>query len=169
MLYNIQNLGFKKALLENKGLLKRYDMKNPFLTDEQKVTVEAWYQFPIGIFAFIFFGCFAFFENLTVLEIIFYSYLFGIIIALINWKFLLKSFIFLGHIFGGNISSVIFIGFAVYFGFEHNWILMTLAIMDSAGLLGFVSPSMWLYSFFSIKKNIHPKYIFADRYFRVLE
>src|SRR3989344_1323051 len=168
MINNLENLEFQKALLENKEELKRYDMKNSFLTDEQKATVEAWYQFPIGIFSFAFFSFFVFSENFTVLEIVGYSYLFGIIVAVINWKFLLKPLIFLGYIFGGNVSSIISIAFAIYFGIENNWILMVLAIMDAVGLLGMVSPSTWLYSFFSAKK-IHPKYIFANRYFKVSE
>ncbi|MFA6262578.1 MAG: hypothetical protein WC760_14015 [Bacteroidia bacterium] len=168
MINNLENLEFQKVLLENKEELQQYDMKNSFLTDEQKATVEAWYQFPIGIFSFTFFSCFAFLENLTVLEIIFFSYLFGIIVAIVNWKFLLKPLIFLGYIFGGNVSSIISIAFAVYFGFENNWILMILAIMDAIGLLGVASPSMWLYSFFSAGK-IHPKYIFATRYFKLSE
>jgi len=160
----MQNIAFKKALTENSGLLKKYDMKNYFLTDDQKVTVEAWYQLPIGIFTFIFFGCFVLFENLTTLEILFFSYLISTIVAIINWKFYLKPLIFLGHIFGGNISSIISIAFAVYFGIKHEWLLMILAITDSFGLLGIFSPSMWLYSFLS---KIHPKYYFANKYFKI--
>jgi hypothetical protein len=163
---NIQNAIFKKALTDNNELLKKYDLKNPFLTDDQKIAVEAWYQLPIGIFTFIFFSCFVFLNNLTVLEIILYSYLITIIIAIINWKFYFKPFILLGYIFGGNISSIISIIFAIYFGFNHNWILMTLALADSLGLLGIISPSTWLYAFFSINK-IHPKYIFASKYFKI--
>lgn len=145
----------------------QYDMKNPFLTDAQKVTTEAWYQFPIGIFFFAFFSGFVFFEELGILGIVIYSYLFGITIAILNWRFYFKPFIFSGYIFGGNISSAISIAFAVYFGFEHRWILMILAIFESTGLLGIVAPSTWLYTFLSKRKNIHPKYFFADRYFKI--
>ena len=165
---NIQNQEFEKALLENNESLKRYDMKNYFLTQGQKTIVEAWFQLPIGIFSFIFFACFIFFKNLTILEIIFYSYLISTVIAIINWKIYLKPFIFLGYIFGGNISTIISIAFAIYFGFEHKWILMILALADSVGLLGILSPSTWLYTFFSANK-IHPKYIFANRYFRIVD
>jgi hypothetical protein len=160
----MQNIAFEKALIENSESLKKYDMKNYFLTDDQKATVEAWYQLPIGIFTFIFFGCFVLFENLTILEILFYSYLISTIIAIINWKFYLKPLIFLGHFFGGNISSIISIAFAIYFGINHQWLLMTLAIADSFGLLGILSPSTWLYSFLA---KIHPKYYFASRYFKL--
>jgi hypothetical protein len=41
---------------------------------------------------------------------------------------------------------------------------MILAITDSFGLLGIFSPSMWLYSFLS---KIHPKYYFANKYFKI--
>lgn len=165
MIDSIQNLEFKKALPEKQHLLKKYSMKNNFLTENQKATVEAWYQLPIGIFNVTFFGCVILFNNVAILEILLYSYAISTIIAIINWKLYLKSFIFLGYIFGGNISSIISILFAIYFGFEHRWILMVLAILTSVGLLGFLAPSTWLYAFFSINK-IHPKYIFASRYFK---
>ena len=57
MINNIENLKFKKALIEDDKVLKRYDMKNLFLTDLQKAAVECWYQLPIGIFSFVFLVC----------------------------------------------------------------------------------------------------------------
>lgn len=152
---------FKK---ENYHMLKKYDMKNPFLTDNQKTVTEAWYQFPIGIFEFFFFSCFVFLKDLAITEIIIYSYLLGIIIAILNWKFIIKPFILLGYVFGGNMSSIINISFAIYFGFNGQWLLTILAIFSAVGIMGLISPSMWIYSFLSTGKP-HPKYIFAKRYF----
>lgn len=165
---NAGNLALKQSLIEGDAGLKKYDMNNPFLTDDQKVITEAWYQLPIGVFSFTFFILFIFSKNLTVSEIVLLSYLIGIIIAIINWSFLSRTFISLGYIFGGTVSSIISITFAIYFGIEHHWILMALAIATSIGLLGFLSPSIWLYSFFTAKRGfIHPKYVFADRYFEI--
>jgi hypothetical protein len=152
---------FKK---ENYLQLKKYDIKNPFLNDEQKIVVEAWFQFPIVFFEIFFFSCFIFLKGLTVFEIILYSYLIGITVAVINWRFVVKFFILLGQIIGGNVSSLISVIFAVYFGIHNQWTLVVLALFSALGITGFLSPSMWLYSFLSIGKP-NSKYIFAKKYF----
>lgn len=172
MIDNVENLNFKRALVESPIALKAYDMKNEFLTDDQKVRVECWYQLPIGIFSFMFFSLFIFFKDLTILEILITASLFSLVIAILNWKFFWKPFYYLGFVFGGNFSSLTSILFAIYFGFESNWVMLGLAIADAIGFLGVITPSVWLYTFFALKgypDNIHPKYVFAMKYFKILE
>jgi hypothetical protein len=151
---------------KNYSLPKYYNLKNTFLTEQQKAVVEAWYQFPLGIFEILLFSSFIFWSDVTIWKIILYSYLFGLLIAFLNWRFINNFFIKLGYLVGGNASTLICIGFAIYFGFNSQWLFMIIAILSSLGLIGIISPSVVLYSILSINKG-HPKYIFAKKYFNI--
>lgn len=170
---NLENSLFKKALVEiressnnSKSPLFRYEMGNHFLTTNQKAIVEAWFQFPIGVFIYSLFILFILLGENNILEVFIYSYLIGIIIAIINWKFHFKIFIYLGYIVGGTISSIISVIFLIYFVFNQHYIFMFLALADIIGLLSIISPSLHLYNIFS-RNKFHPKYLFASKYFKI--
>lgn len=154
-----------KTLYEHKSdELLKYKMKNIFFNDKQKAIIESWYQFPIGFWSTITFGLFVILPSYSPVLIILIAYILGSIVSLLNWKFYNSKIKLLGYIFGGNISSIISILFAIYFFISHSWVLAVIAVLDAFGMTSILAPSVWMYPILS-KTSVHPKYKFAYKYF----
>lgn len=144
-----------------------YSMNNPYLTRYQKAIVEAWYQFPIGVFGYLIMICLAFYQY-SYVQALSFAYLVAGVVSIIGFCVYLpdRLLIVLGALFAGPIEMGISLVFMVLFLYRGDWGAAGIAIASGVGLLSILSPSMHLYTIFS-PHGMHCKYAFAKSHFGI--
>jgi|SRR3989338_8332915 len=142
-----------------------YRLDNSYLSQDEKVSVETWYQLPGNVMEYAFWAI----AILSIYRPISLTFFIGAVLAinliagLLNWYFYNKSFVrFLGlSIFHPYVTGVVGIGVAVFLYF-HDALLLA-AISAFVGIFSFLFFELHfvLYSLLCRKSGLHPKYYFA--------
>lgn len=145
-----------------------YSMNNPYLTRHQKALVEAWYQFPIGLFGYLLLGYLAIKSPEAYLSAFLIAYGIAAAVSLLNWIVSLPTpiLVTLGLLFAGWIETAISLVFMLFFLYHGAWVPAGLAVASACGVLSIVSPTVHLYAMLS-RGRMHFKYRFAKRRFGI--
>jgi hypothetical protein len=146
-----------------------YRLNNSYLTQAQKMEVELWYQFPVTLAYTVFCACLIYHSLYpqTIKVIIGIPLIINVLIGIINWESYSPSFnkvffLSIGHNYTQWILSLSTIGILFY---HHLYWWAALVLLGKIGLLALLFPSIFLYSRFSSKYKMHPKYAFFKKYY----
>jgi hypothetical protein len=145
-----------------------YTMNNTYLTRPQKILVEAWFQFPIGVFGYLLMAYLAVRPAEYVAAFIL-SYVVAGIIALVTRIVPLpeRLLVILGLLFAGLSETVVSVAFIAFFLYYNAWGAAVIALGSATGFLSVLSPSMHLYTILS-PSGLHCKYAFAKSRFGIV-
>ena len=145
-----------------------YSMNNPYLPRFQKALVEAWYQFPIGVFGYLLMGYLAIKDPYQYLSAFLIAYGVAAVVSLLNWFVSLPApvLVALGLLFAGWIETAVSLAFALFFLYQGGWIASGLSVASACGVLSIISPPVHLYAVLS-GRGMHFKYRFAKRRFGI--
>lgn len=138
-----------------------YSLNNPYLTQREKVMVEAVYQFPMGVqhFAFAYFALwmgYSFWE----------AWLSSTAVGVAAWilaRFLPgRLFWPIGLVFAGTINTVLILALAVAAIVVGRYGIAAYLAASSFALTSFIEAPMWLWS---ATRQMNPKYLIAKRMF----
>jgi hypothetical protein len=145
-----------------------YQLDNNYLTNEEKLIVELWYQFPIIIMYISLCICMLYstvnFMSLTLIIVI--PIVLNLIVGLINWyidlsDIYIKFFHTIGHNFVLWLLTFATVGMLIFQGL---YIYAALIFLSKIGLIAIFSPSIYMYSILSRKYKMHPKWVFFKRF-----
>ena len=146
-----------------------YKLDNPYLTQDEKVAVESWFQLPgnVMVYAFWIMAISSVFYTISFIFIIGIPILLNLGIGFINWNFYNRKLTtILGlSIFHPYVTAVIGIGVAVLLFM--NGVLLLAVISAFVGIFSFLFLELHitLYSFLAQKYNMNSKYVFAKKEF----
>jgi len=144
-----------------------YLLDNTYLTIEEKVEVETWYQFPGDLMNYVFF-CLA---VLSVYKTLPWYYIIGIplfcnvIFGFINWHVYIKPIVYhLGiTLFHGWIEPIIGIIIGIFLIVKGSYLWGVVAVFLPFGIFAVFEPSIMLYTLLARKYKMHPKYAFFKK------
>lgn len=144
-----------------------YSMNNPYLTRSQKVLVEAWFQFPVGVFGYVILTYLALHPHHYFRAFVF-AYIAVGIVALIARSIFLpdRLLLALGILFAGWTQTAVSLAFIALFLYRTDWGGTAIALASATGLLTILAPSMHLYTILS-PRGMHCKYAFAKSRFGI--
>lgn len=155
--------------MKNNAQRKIYKLDNPYLTQDEKVSVESWFQLPGNVmeYAFWIMAILSIFYPISLVYIIGIPLIINIIVGFINWHFHNRKLttalgLSLLHPF---VTAVVGIGVAIFL-FVNNALLLA-GISAFVGIFSFLFLELHiiLYSFLAQKHKMHPKYVFAKKQF----
>lgn len=147
---------------------KIYDLNNSFLSQDEKVQVESWFQLPGNIMEYVFWtmSILSIFYPISLFYIFGISIIFNIVVGLVNWHFYNRKLVTtLGlSIFHPYVETVVGIVVAIFLFIKGSLLLAGLSIF--VGIFGFLFLELHilLYSILARRYKIHPKYVFAEKY-----
>lgn len=144
-----------------------YTLGNTYLSQEQKMEVEHWFQFPgnIGLVTMLACLVYSVYSPLSWYWIIGIPLIANCLFGIANWlvysrKFLKGVYLSIFHNFVLWMLTIIAIILLVING---AYIKALLAFFLKLFLIAFFEPHMLIYSFLSRKYQMHPKYAFFRR------
>jgi predicted outer membrane lipoprotein len=146
-----------------------YSLGNTYLSQEEKIEVELWFQFPGNISLVTMLTCLVYSSYLPLS----WSWIIGIpliancLFGIINWfayskKLLRGIYLSIFHSFVLWILTFVAIVLLVING---AYLKALLAFFLKLFLIVFFEPHMLIYSFLSRKYGMHPKYAFFKRFY----
>lgn len=145
---------------------KTYSLTNSYLSTKEKALVEAWFQIPIGIFNYVMLGLLAFDPGRGFWRSYMIAGIFSACAAIVlRFYSPLPLLLPLGTLLVGWLETVIALGFAAYFAYSKNWLLVVFAVVCGFGVSAIIAPGLWIYTLAS--RRMHPKYAFAKRKFDI--
>ena len=148
---------------------KIYDLNNSFLSLNEKIQIESWFQLPgnVMVYAFWIISILSIFYPISLFYIFSISVIFNIVVGFINWYFYNRKLVTtLGlSIFHPYVETVIGIVVAIFLFINGALLLAVVSLF--VGNFGFLLLELHivLYSFLARKYGIHPKYVFAKKQF----
>jgi len=148
---------------------KFYKLDNSYITQDEKIVVESWFQLPgnVMVYAFWAMAVFSVFYTIPLAYIIGIPIFINIITGFINWHFYKNRLIrILGlSLFHPFVTGAIGIGVGIFLFLRDELLLAGISIFT--GIFGFLflELSIFLYSLLARKYNLHPKYVFAKKRF----
>lgn len=148
---------------------KIYDLNNPYLTRDEKIIVESWFQLPGNAMEYVFWIILILHisYDISFAYVIIVPIIFNIILGLINWYFHKTSITtVLGlSLFHPFVTGTVGVGVGVYLFLHHAPLLAIISAI--VGILGFTifEFHIFLYTFLAHKYHMHPKYVFAKKQF----
>jgi len=146
-----------------------YNLNNSYLTSDEKIDVESWFQLPGNVMTYIFYivAIWSTYESLSWLWIIGIPIILNIIIGIFNWYLYNRKII---RILGLTLFHPYVVGFlgiiAGIFLFLKSQILLAV-VSVFAGIFSFffLEVHILLYSLLAGKYHMHPKYVFFKRFY----
>jgi hypothetical protein len=144
-----------------------YNLNNVYLTPNEKIDVESWFQAPGNVMTYIFYvlAIWSAYNTLSWLVIIGISVLINIIVGILNWYIYNKKII---RILGLTLFHPYVVGFfgiiVGTFLFSKSHIILAI-ISVLVGIFGFLflEVHIFIYSILAKKYHMHPKYtLFKD-------
>ena len=146
-----------------------YRLDNPYLTKQQKMQVELWFQFPGTIMFISLCICMLYstFNFMYLKLIIGIPIMLDLLVGLLNWNSNLRKvyttfFLTIGHNFvlwGLTLTTV---GILIYNGL---YLYSAIVFIGKLGLLSLFSPSMYVYTILSKKYKMHAKWVFFKKFY----
>ena len=119
---------------------KIYDLNNSFLSQDEKVQVESWFQLPGNIMEYVFWtmSILSIFYPISLFYIFGISIIFNIVVGLVNWHFYNRKLVTtLGlSIFHPYVETVVGIVVAIFLFIKGSLLLAGLSIF--VGIFGFL-------------------------------
>jgi hypothetical protein len=145
-----------------------YSMNNPYLSRWQKALVEAWFQFPIGVFSYILMGHLAVYSYQYV-DAFIAAYVIASAISLMARYVQLPDgvLVALGFAFAGWVETAVSLAFLGFFVYERAWGATAISVACATGLISAVAPSMHLYTLLRSPRGMNAKYGFAKSRFGI--
>ena len=140
-----------------------YSLSNSYLTANQKSLVEAVYQLPAGVFGYVLLGYLAFIEPRSYITAFLFAAICNAAVSIPWWFVANTNLAMMGLAFAGYAAQVIHLGFAIYFGYQGAWLSTGIAVASMFGLLAFITPSLWIYTY--LGRGMNPKYRIAKKPF----
>lgn len=144
-----------------------YSMDNPYLTKPQKALVEAWFQFPIGMFCYLLMAHLAAYPYRYV-DAFAFAYIVAGMVSVVNLFLFVPDGLLraLGFLFAGYLETSVGLAFIVLFLEQGAWGAAAIAVGSITGVLSILAPSMHLYTVFS-PAGLNAKYAFAKSRFGI--
>jgi hypothetical protein len=144
-----------------------YSLNNLYLNPQEKQEVELWYQLPgnVMLYAFVITAIYSVFNPLPWKEIIGIPLIVNIIVGFLNWYFYNKKFVYKLYltVLHSWILYLVGVGAAIFLFLKGAIILAIISLIAPFGLLALIEPSLYLYSIFAQKYNMHPKFAFFKK------
>lgn len=146
-----------------------YSLDNQYLNYYEKQEVEMWFQLPGNFFLLVFW--------LTSILHVYYgfhwSYIFivpmitDVVVGIINWYLYPKRLILYLYrsIFHNFVLYAIAIATCIFLILHGSYVFAVLTIIARFGVLTFLEPHLFFYSFLSRNYKMHPKYAFFKRHY----
>ena len=148
-----------------------YRLDNSYLTQQQKMQVELWFQFPgtimfISICICMLYSAFNFMPLKLTIGI---PIVLDLIVGLMNWSANLRKvyttfFLTIGHNFVLWGLTLVTIGILIYNG---QYLYSAIVLVGKLGLLSLLSSSMYVYTILSRKYKMHTKWVFFKRFYSI--
>ncbi|MBP6302198.1 MAG: hypothetical protein KBB37_02795 [Bacteroidia bacterium] len=146
-----------------------YRLDNIYLTHQQKIEVEHWYQLPMKIMFVTLCICMLYstYDALALKWIIGIPIILDLMIGLLNWSINIKKvyttfFLTIGNNFVLWGLTLVTMGFLIYNG---KYFYAVLVLIGQFGLISILSPSLYVYTILSKKYKMHPKWVFFKRFY----
>jgi len=144
-----------------------YSMNNQYLTRAQRALVEAWFQFPIGVFSYLLIIHLAS-DSHQYAKAFISAYVIAGVVSLLNRFVSLPTpvLVALGLLFAGWVETGVSAAFIVFFLYHGAWGAAAIALASATGLISVLAPSVHLYTVLS-PRGLNPKYAFAKSRFGI--
>ena len=149
---------------------KFYRMDNPYLTFDDKIAVEAWFQAPGDFMLYAFWGMliYSLYTPVPWYWILGIPMIFSTVLALIFWNLYNRSFfnalkLTLFHNWTTGVLGVLIGALLAYHG-QWVWAIVSAVV----GIFGFIVLDWWMivYTIFAKSRyNMHPKYAFFKKWY----
>ena len=141
-----------------------YSMTNPYLTAHEKARVEAIYQFPFGIFTYVF-AHYALVGHQT----FWVSYGAATFAGIVAWLFCqsmprTKLIWWAGFVLAGWGGTIIQLAIAIYALFQRRWGVAAFVGLEAFGIMTMFMAPMWAWTIFN-GRRMNPKYVIAKKLF----
>jgi len=149
-----------------------YSLDNNYLSQDQKLEVELWYQLP-GNVMFLSFILVAIWSvligPLSWSMIIGIPFAVNVTVGLLNWQFYNKSFLFKLYRTALHSWTLYLVGFsaAAFLFYKGAIVLAIISLVAPLGLLAFVEPHLFFYPMLTKQYRMHPKYAFFKKFYEV--
>lgn len=147
-----------------------YRLNNEYLSIDDKIAVESWYQAPDDFMVFTFWGLliYSLYSPMQWYWILGIPMIVSIILALIFWNFYNRSFFnaLKLTIFHNWTTGAIGVLIGVLMAYHGLWIWAVISAV--VGILGFTILSWWTMVYNLVAKsqyNMHPKYAFFKKWY----
>lgn len=146
-----------------------YLLNNDYLTDEEKLEVELWFQFPDTIMFISLCICmtYSIHSQVQVKYIIVIPLILDFLAGVFTWFFKLKRFIKIFFLTIGH--NFLLWAMALFSGvlliINGFYLFAFIAIVSRLGLLIFISPSLFFRKILSIKYKMNAKYAYFKRFY----
>jgi hypothetical protein len=156
-----------ERVASNRANATVYSLNNLYLNPQEKQEVELWYQLPgnVMLYAFVITAIYSVFNPLPWKEIIGIPLIVNIIVGFLNWYFYNKKFVYKLYltVLHSWILYLVGVGAAIFLFLKGAIILAIISLIAPFGLLALIEPSLYLYSIFAQKYNMHPKFAFFKK------
>lgn len=146
-----------------------YQLENTYLTQDEKVDVEIWFQWPgvIMEYAFWAMAILSISYSFPMWYVVTIPIVINLIVGVINWNvYNMKILRPLGlSLFHNYVTALIGVGVAIYLFTNGAWFLAGVSAFIGIFSFLFFELHIILYSFLAQKYKMHPKYVFAKKRF----
>ncbi len=157
----------RKAAAKSVAEANVYSLNNAYLTPQEKLEVEMWFQFPGDMmqWAFVITAIYSVYSPLSWVKIIIVTLLVNVIIGIWNWYFYKKNLINKLYLTVLHSWILYLVGFsaAVFLFFKGAIVLAIISAIAPFGLFAAVEPSMFIYSILATRYHMHPKFAFFKK------
>lgn len=146
-----------------------YTLDNKYLSQEDKVEVETWFQLPgeAMLLTFLGFAAWSAFHPIPLLWLIGAPLLVNIVLAAVEWWWYPRTFVLtVGMLCSPPVMWLVTIVGVATLALRGRYMFAAIGMLGQVGLLAVIEPHMYLFSVLADSRyNMHPKYAYFRRFY----